>query len=140
MHTHAYVRAHQAGANITLRSKDGLSALHWAAKGGEPSAIRVLVNAGANLEARDIKGYTPIYTAVANHQLDAIYVRTAIMLLCCLLRVFGWACCSSSTATTTHVFNLHGRVSVCLRAWIVNVEANGWLVLYVHCIFVAPIL
>ena len=65
--------------------------MHWAAKGGEPSAIRVLVNAGANLEARDIKGYTPIYTAVANHQLDAIYVRTAIMLLCCLLRVFGWA-------------------------------------------------
>lgn len=42
----------------------GLDALHWAANRGQPTVVRLLINAGADLETRSMYGGTALGTAV----------------------------------------------------------------------------
>ncbi len=50
-------RCLEAGANLEARGgKDGLTPLHMAAVSGSPDLVQALVQAGANLEVRDM-GY-----------------------------------------------------------------------------------
>ena len=63
----------RAGANPEARDKTGNTPLHFAAYHGHAGAITALLEAGADLEAReDEYGYTPLHSAAFNDQADAI--------------------------------------------------------------------
>lgn len=52
------------GADVNAAQGDGMSALHWAAQGGQVEIIDVLLYAGANPEATTrLGGYTPLHLA-----------------------------------------------------------------------------
>ena len=46
--------------------------LHWAAKNGYPTAIDALLNAGADIDARDRERCTPLHWAAQNGHTNAI--------------------------------------------------------------------
>src|SRR5262245_61345967 len=51
----------KSGAEVNAAQGDGMTALHWAADLGDPELARVLVAAGANLNARTRVGqHTPL--------------------------------------------------------------------------------
>ena len=55
------------GADPNAARGDGMSALHLAAEGGSLEVVRVLIDAGARIEATtSIGGYTPLHVASAN--------------------------------------------------------------------------
>ena len=55
------------GADPNAARGDGMSALHLAAEGGSLEVVRVLIDAGARVEATtSIGGYTPLHVASAN--------------------------------------------------------------------------
>ncbi|KAJ1483742.1 ankyrin repeat-containing domain protein [Baffinella frigidus] len=62
-------------AEVTAKTRAGVTALHIAAGKGATTAVRALVAHGASLEARTITGRTPLFSAVANGQ------RTTTLLL-----------------------------------------------------------
>ena len=43
----------QSGADLSHRDRDGLTLLHYAARGGHLEAVKILVSAGVFLEAQD---------------------------------------------------------------------------------------
>ena len=52
------------GAYANAAEADGLSTLHWAARSGEPEIARILLDAGATVDARTRNGaYTPLHEA-----------------------------------------------------------------------------
>ena len=48
------------GAGVNDRSREGLTALHYAVRSGELPVIRYLLEHGADVEARDRGGLTPL--------------------------------------------------------------------------------
>jgi len=54
------------GADVNERFGDGATALHWAAYGDEPEAVELLLAAGAQVDAADDHGITPLWLAAAN--------------------------------------------------------------------------
>ena len=48
------------GADVNSRSREGLTALHYAVRGGELPVIRCLLDHGADVAARDPDGLTPL--------------------------------------------------------------------------------
>ena len=64
--------ARESGVNlINARSKDSRqTALHWAAGHNDnPDVARVLISAGADVNAKDIHGQTPLAEAEAVHRM-----------------------------------------------------------------------
>ena len=60
-----------AGANVDGAQGDGMTGLHWAAKHGDVEAARMLLDAGAEPDARTrIGGHTPLHVAAAQGQAD----------------------------------------------------------------------
>ncbi len=60
------------GADVNASQGDGMTALHWAAYGGQLEMIEVLVYAGANLEAvTRVADYTPLMVATRTGHGDA---------------------------------------------------------------------
>ena len=57
--------------NVNSCDDGGLSALHYAADRGHAAVVRLLLEHGADVEARDDDGLTPLATAVMSEQLDA---------------------------------------------------------------------
>ena len=52
------------GADANAAEGDGLSTLHWAARSGEPEIAKILLDAGATVDARTRNGaYTPVHEA-----------------------------------------------------------------------------
>jgi len=61
------------GAHIDFRNADGLSAIHVAAKTGNYSALKCLLELGAYIDTEDLAGLTPLYvcctsTSVTDYQ------------------------------------------------------------------------
>jgi ankyrin repeat protein len=71
-------RALAAGAQIdgldTRRSPNGRRASNWAAIGNHVDAIRFLVAHGANVNAANLTGFTPLHHAAENGQAEAAKV------------------------------------------------------------------
>jgi ankyrin repeat protein len=44
--------------------------LHWACQEGKLEIVKCLLNAGASIDAQDEGGFTPLYTAVAEGNLE----------------------------------------------------------------------
>jgi ankyrin repeat protein len=60
-----------AGANVGAVDHRDVGALHYAAQVGNTAAIRILLKAGADCNARTRDGFTPLTVAAANAHLDA---------------------------------------------------------------------
>ena len=54
---------------MTARDKDGETPLHWAASGGSPAVVDLLIARGADMKAEDDEGKTPIDNARENEAL-----------------------------------------------------------------------
>jgi ankyrin repeat protein len=50
----------------------------WAAPTGSPELIRALIDAGANVNAQDIQGMTPLMLAVASENQDLAVVKVLL--------------------------------------------------------------
>lgn len=57
---------------VDSRTADGESPLHWMATLGDDAGIRLLVDAGASVNAVDNFGNTPIHEAVLRRQVTAV--------------------------------------------------------------------
>ena len=60
-----------AAVATTSTTKDQSTALHWAASGGHASCVRAVLDAGANVEARDFVNEAKIYKAGASAKGEA---------------------------------------------------------------------
>ncbi|VDP82087.1 unnamed protein product [Echinostoma caproni] len=67
----------ESGANVDMAEQSGLTALHMATDGEQTRAIKLLVKAGANVEARDHSmGWTPLLRCAGlknNGNVDVAY-------------------------------------------------------------------
>lgn len=62
----------QRGADVNARDKGNWTALHLATRNGHVEAVRVLLDAGAELTVQDSKhGWTPLHLAVITGQVEA---------------------------------------------------------------------
>ncbi len=55
----------------TRRSKNGRRALNWAAYNNHVSALKVLLKHGADIDATNLSGFTPLHHAVENKAIEA---------------------------------------------------------------------
>jgi ankyrin repeat protein len=55
-----------AGADPSVVDKQGFTPLHFAAQSLDPGAVRLLIDAGADIEARNVHGATPLLVALTN--------------------------------------------------------------------------
>jgi uncharacterized protein len=53
-----------ARAEMELKDREGMTALHWASRKGQIHVLRLLIEKGAKLNSRDKKGWTPLMHAV----------------------------------------------------------------------------
>jgi len=67
----------KSGADLTLKDKRGMTALHWSAKKGRISTAKILCQKGADPNAQDSTGDTPLMVALDRNHLqiakDLIY-------------------------------------------------------------------
>jgi len=63
-------------ASVMAAEPDGMTALHWAVRGGDAETARILIRAGANVNAANRYGITPLSLAAANG--DAATARTLL--------------------------------------------------------------
>jgi len=69
----AVVALLKQGADVNATQGDAVTALHWAARLGDPEMTRTLVTAGANVRATTrFAGYTPIHLAAERGSADVI--------------------------------------------------------------------
>ena len=57
-----------AGADVSVRDKNNVMALGWAAITDSTETTRALIEAGADVNAQDEAGFTPLATAVEHHR------------------------------------------------------------------------
>jgi ankyrin repeat protein len=60
------------GANPKAESRGGITALHQAASRGHVEVMRLLIDRGADVNAKDVHGRTPMGEAVGNHDPAAV--------------------------------------------------------------------
>src|ERR1041384_5118122 len=81
--------------DVNVAQGDGMTALHWAASKGDVTTLRLLLGAGAKVEATTRNGsYTPIHLAARNG--NAAIVRALIT-----------ARANASAMTATGAFPIH---------------------------------
>lgn len=60
----------EEGADISLRSKDGLNMLHWSARGGNIELVEFFLAKGVDLKFKDNKGNVPLVHAIRKQHTD----------------------------------------------------------------------
>ena len=60
------------GVPIDTKDDEGMSLLHWAARGGHVCTIRLLIRRGCDVDSVDGRGLTPLHLAAANGQTKAV--------------------------------------------------------------------
>jgi cytohesin len=105
---HADIAAYliQKGAGVSFEEREyGYQAIHFAARTGAEDVVRLLLGAGAKVEARDQLGQTPLHLAATNKGAAS----------CRLLLAAGadpsWR--TKSGWTPLHLAAVNGRVPVC---------------------------
>jgi ankyrin repeat protein len=69
----------RSGADVSETQGDGMSALHWAAEYGDSELARMLIYAGANVNAGTrIGGYTPLHIASRRGHVSVVKVLIAV--------------------------------------------------------------
>ena len=63
--SHLVDRLLEAGADVDGAMRNGWTALHFAARSGDPESVTVLLAAGASPDAVDHEGNTPLAVALA---------------------------------------------------------------------------
>lgn len=58
--------------HLDIVDEDGATALHVAAAGGHLKALKLLIEAGADVNAKDDEGSTPLHQAVATNQYECV--------------------------------------------------------------------
>jgi ankyrin repeat protein len=58
--------------HLDVVDEDGATALHLAAAGGHLKALKLLIEAGADVNAKDDEGSTPLHQAVATNQYECV--------------------------------------------------------------------
>ncbi|MBV9546606.1 MAG: ankyrin repeat domain-containing protein, partial [Chloroflexi bacterium] len=61
---------HGADVSVAARNPSGVTALHAALAGPEPEIARILVAAGADVNARQQRGFAPLHTTAQNGSLE----------------------------------------------------------------------
>ena len=61
-----------SGGNINERSYDGHTALHYAAKAGQHSLVKILIVHGADPRAQTLKGNTPLHGAAYKGRIEIV--------------------------------------------------------------------
>ena len=77
-HPNEVLRLLKLGADIHVRSSKGKTALHCAAKAGFLKVIDVLIENGANIDATDNNGETPLFEAIRSTIKDGEKQRASI--------------------------------------------------------------
>lgn len=62
----------QSNANPNVKDTSGLSALGVAAATGNRAVVRLLIDAGVDIEAKDAKGCTPLMAAISKARIEVI--------------------------------------------------------------------
>ncbi len=63
----------ESGADVNAPQGDGMTALHWSARSGDPGLVALLVEAGAEPDPRTrIGGYTPLHLSAAAGHAEAM--------------------------------------------------------------------
>lgn len=60
------------GASLSSSDQEGLTALSWACLKGQKGAVRLLVEAGTDLNQPDRQGRTPLDIAALNGDADTV--------------------------------------------------------------------
>ncbi|MEQ1738813.1 MAG: ankyrin repeat domain-containing protein [Methyloglobulus sp.] len=63
---------HLSNVDINSRGKEGESPLHWMAFLGDDKAIKLLIEAGSNIDFVDNQGNSPLHEAVVNRQTSSV--------------------------------------------------------------------
>eukprot|EP00607_Mallomonas_marina_P001302 CAMPEP_0182434302 /NCGR_PEP_ID=MMETSP1167-20130531/68979_1 /TAXON_ID=2988 /ORGANISM="Mallomonas Sp, Strain CCMP3275" /LENGTH=249 /DNA_ID=CAMNT_0024624009 /DNA_START=140 /DNA_END=889 /DNA_ORIENTATION=- len=70
-------RCIQSGADINMRTREGMTPLHYAADSGESSIVSLLIEAGADVNTQDVEGETPLSLAVTCEHEEVVRVLLA---------------------------------------------------------------
>lgn len=62
----------KSGCNINSRADDGSTALHCAARAGQAAVLELLIERGADVNARNRRGRIPVFEAIIGRDLDCI--------------------------------------------------------------------
>ena len=58
-----------SGADVNAKDENDMTALHWAASGGNEELVELLISKGADVNAKEEVGWTPLhYAAAMNHK------------------------------------------------------------------------
>ncbi len=77
-HPNKVLRLLKLGADIDVRSSKGKTALHCAAKAGFLKVIDVLIENGANIDAKDNNGETPLFETIRSTIKDGEKQRASV--------------------------------------------------------------
>ena len=81
-HPEEILRLLELGADINVRNYKGKTGLHYAAKAGFLNVINLLIEKGADLDATDNNGETPLFDAIRSTIKDGEKQRAAIEAPC----------------------------------------------------------
>ncbi len=62
----------ERGADVKVADQGGFTALHFCAYANAVDTCRILLDKGANIDAKSAKGYTPVCSAAEHHQVDGM--------------------------------------------------------------------